>query len=122
MLGNQTATKGEKSDCSAITPKILSKNTKTMAIQIQTAKLTPMPPRRFMEDTATAMIVRIKTETGKLHFRYKTNLKRPTFEEPLASSLAINCFKSLYILVSAAYITGIKSSASKENSVSLVAS
>ena len=60
-----------------------------MAIQIPTAKLTPIPPRLLIEETATAIIVKINTETGKLHFLYKTNLKRPTFEEPLASSLLL---------------------------------
>ncbi len=69
-FGNQTAISGGKSDCSAITPKILSKNTKTMAIHIPTAKLTPIPPRRFIEDTATAIMVKINTETGKLPVQY----------------------------------------------------
>ena len=102
ILGNQTAIIGLKSDCSAITPNILSKNTKTIEIQIPIARLTPIPPRRFIEETATAIIVNMNTETGKLHFLYNTNLNLPTFEDPLASSFSIKRYKSPYILVSAA--------------------
>ena len=72
-LGNHTAIIGGKLDCSAMTPKILSKKTKTMAIQTPTAKFTPIPPRLFMDETATAIMVKMKTETGKLHFLNKTN-------------------------------------------------
>ena len=45
-----------------------------MAIQIPNARLIPMPPRRLIDETATAIIVRINTETGKLHFLYLTSL------------------------------------------------
>ena len=44
-------------------PKILSKNTKAKARIIPIAKLTPIPPRRFIEETDTAIIVKIKAET-----------------------------------------------------------
>src|SRR5690606_21223263 len=96
-----TATKGEKSDWEARTPNILSKNTKTMAIQIPKAKFTPIPPRRFMEETATAIMVKINTETGKLHFLYFTNLYLLMYEDPLCSSFLINLFNSPYGRVSA---------------------
>ena len=72
IFGNHTATNGEKLDCSAITPKILSKKTYTMAIVIPNARFTPIPPRRLIEDTATAITVNINTETGRLHFLYFT--------------------------------------------------
>ena len=74
ILENQTANNGEKSDCAAMVPKILSKNTNIMAIQIPKARFTPIPPLRFLEDTATAIIVKINTDTGKLHFLYNSNL------------------------------------------------
>ena len=93
-FGNHTATNGGKSDWAAITPNILSKNTNTMAMQMPKAKLTPMPPRRFMEDTATAIIVNINTETGKLHLRYKTSSYLPIFVDPRCFSFSMNRFKS----------------------------
>ena len=68
IFGSQTANKGLKSDCEASVPKILSKKTNTIAILIPIARFTPIPPRRFLEDTATAIIVKMKTDTGKLHF------------------------------------------------------
>ena len=92
-FGNHTATNGGKSDWAAITPKILSKNTKTMAIQIPKARFTPIPPRRFIDETATAIMVNIKTETGKLHFLYSTNSYLPIFEEPRCFSFSIKLFK-----------------------------
>ena len=74
-LGNQTAINGGKSDCSAITPKILSKKTKTMAIQIPTARLIPIPPRLLIDDTATAMIVKIKNRNGQTPFSIQTQFE-----------------------------------------------
>lgn len=41
-------------------------------MQIPIAKLIPIPPLLFIEDTATAIIVRINAEIGKLNFLYKT--------------------------------------------------
>ena len=41
-----------------------------MAMTIPKAKLTPIPPLRLIDETATAIMVRINTETGKLHFLY----------------------------------------------------
>ena len=67
MFGNHTAINGEKVDCSAIVPKTLSKKIKIKARVIPTARFTPIPPRRFLEETATAIIVRIKADTGVLH-------------------------------------------------------
>ena len=68
IFGNQTAIIGFIVDFSAKAPKILSKKTKAKAIAIPIAKLIPIPPRRFIEDTASAIIVRINAETGKLYF------------------------------------------------------
>ena len=59
ILGNQTAIIGEKFDCSAITPKTLSKKTYIIAITIPKAKFTPIPPRRLIDETETAIIVSI---------------------------------------------------------------
>ena len=67
MFGNQVATIGEKLLCSAIVPNILSKKINIIPIAIPRAKFTPMPPLRFIDDTATAIMVRIKTDIGKLH-------------------------------------------------------
>ena len=72
MFGVHTARKGETVAFSARTPKILSKNTNENANKIPTAKLTPIPPRRFIEETATAMMVKINAETGILYFLYNT--------------------------------------------------
>ena len=72
ILGNHTANMGGILDFSANTPKILSKNTKANASAIPMAKFVPIPPLRFIEDTATAIIVRINAETGTLYFLYKT--------------------------------------------------
>jgi hypothetical protein len=48
------------------TPKILSKKIKRNPKLIPKAKLTPIPPLRLKEETATAIIVRIKAEIGIL--------------------------------------------------------
>ena len=72
MLGIQTAKSGGILDFSAKTPKILSKKIKVKASPIPIARFIPIPPRRFIEETATAIIVRIKAETGILYFLYKT--------------------------------------------------
>ena len=64
----RTTIMGEKFDCWAMTPNTLSKNTKIIAIKIPKARFTPMPPRRFIDETATAIIVKINIDTGKLHF------------------------------------------------------
>ena len=72
ILGSQTAIIGFILDFSANAPKILSKKTKANAIAIPIAKLIPMPPRRFIEETASAIMVRINAETGKLYFLYNT--------------------------------------------------
>jgi len=67
ILGNHTAIKGEKVDCSAMVPKTLSKKIKMKARHIPTARFTPIPPLLLNEETATAIIVRIKAEIGMLH-------------------------------------------------------
>ena len=72
MLGNHTANSGEKEDFSAMVPNILSKKTKANAMAIPMARLVPIPPLRFIAETETAIIVRIKAETGTLYFLYKT--------------------------------------------------
>lgn len=68
ILGNQTANRGFIADFSANAPNILSKKTNKNAIAIPMAKLIPIPPRRFIEDTARAIIVRINAEIGRLYF------------------------------------------------------
>ncbi len=67
IFGAQEATKGEKSLLAARVPNILSKKINTIPMAIPMARLTPIPPRRFTEETATAMIVNMYAETGKLH-------------------------------------------------------
>ena len=67
-LGNHTAINGGKSDCSAMTPKTLSKNTKTMAIQMPTARFTPIPPLLFIDETATAIMVNMKQKRANSIF------------------------------------------------------
>ena len=67
-LGIHTAISGGIADSSAKTPKILSKNMKANASRIPMARLIPIPPRRFMEETATAIIVKINAEIGTLYF------------------------------------------------------
>ena len=74
ILGIQTAIIGGIVDDSAITPKIFSKNTKENDKRIPIAKFIPIPPRRFIEETATAIIVNINAETGTLYFLYKTSI------------------------------------------------
>ena len=59
-------------DFSARAPNILSKNTNANAIAIPIAKLIPIPPLRFIEETASAIMVNINAETGKLYFLYNT--------------------------------------------------
>jgi len=72
ILGSHTANNGEKEDFSAMVPKILSKKTNANAMAIPIAKLVPIPPLRFIAETETAIIVRIKAETGTLYFLYNT--------------------------------------------------
>ena len=72
MLGIQTAIMGATLDFAANTPKTLSIKTKAKASKIPMVKFIPIPPRRFMEDTATAIIVKINADTGILYFLYKT--------------------------------------------------
>jgi hypothetical protein len=67
-LGNQTAIKGEMLDFSAKVPNTLSIKIKTKAMTIPMAKLIPIPPLRFMDETATAIMVNMNAETGKLNF------------------------------------------------------
>ena len=55
IFGNQTANNGGKLDFSANVPKILSKNTNEKATAIPMAKLNPIPPLRFIDETATAI-------------------------------------------------------------------
>lgn len=93
-FGNQTAINGEKSDCAAMVPKTLSKNTNIIAIVMPKARFTPIPPLLLIEDTATAIIVKMNTETGKLHFLYNSSLYLPMLEEPRFSSRVIKRFKS----------------------------
>jgi len=73
-LGIKTAMRGEKPDCSARVPNTLSKKMKIKATPIPKARLIPMPPRRFAEDTATPMMVRIKAVTGKAQRLYFTRM------------------------------------------------
>ena len=68
MFGNHTAKKGGILDFSANVPNTLSKKIKVKAITIPIAKLIPIPPLRFIEDTATAIMVKINAEIGKLNF------------------------------------------------------
>ena len=56
IFGNQTANNGGKLDFSATVPNILSKKTNEKATAIPMAKLSPIPPLRFIDETATAMI------------------------------------------------------------------
>ena len=72
MFGSHTATRGENADFSAITPKTLSRKTNENATAIPIARLTPIPPLRFIDETDTAIIVNINAETGTLYFLYKT--------------------------------------------------
>ena len=73
MLGIITANNGEKPDCSARVPNTLSKKINTKAIKIPNAKLAPIPPRLFTEETDTAIIVKIKAVNGKAHLLYFTS-------------------------------------------------
>ena len=68
ILGVHTAIIGERLDFSANTPNILSINTNEKANPIPSAKLSPIPPLLFMAETATAIIVSINAETGRLYF------------------------------------------------------
>ena len=71
-FGNHTAIKGVMVDFSAKAPNILSKNTKANAIPIPIAKLIPIPPLRFIEEKASAIMVSINADTGRLYFLYNT--------------------------------------------------
>ena len=71
-FGIQTAIKGETDDLLAKTPKILSIKIYPKANKIPIARLIPIPPRRFIDETATAIIVKMNAETGTLNFLYKT--------------------------------------------------
>jgi hypothetical protein len=94
VFGIQTAIKAGMLDFSAKTPKILSKNTKAKASKIPRAKFIPIPPRRFIEETATAIMVRINAETGMLYFLYKTTRYTLILAEPRLRSLAIKSVSS----------------------------
>ena len=72
ILGNHTANTGETLDFSAKTPQILSKKTKAKASAIPMARLSPIPPLRFIDETATAIMVSINAEIGMLYFLYRT--------------------------------------------------
>ena len=73
MRGNQAARNGEKVDLLTITPKILSKKIKRKPKLIPNAKLTPIPPLRLKEETATAIKVKINDEIGILHLLCRIN-------------------------------------------------
>ena len=65
-MGSQAARAGEKFDLATKTPKILSKKMKINPRRIPKAKLTPIPPLRLKDETATAIMVNTKAEIGKL--------------------------------------------------------
>ena len=65
--------KGENVDLLTITPKILSKKIKRKPKLIPNAKLTPIPPLRLKDETATAINVKINDEIGILHLLCLTN-------------------------------------------------
>ena len=94
IFGVQTANNGGAVEASASTPKTLSKNTKPKARIIPIARFIPIPPRRFMEETETAIIVKINAETGILYFLYNTTKYVLILEEPLSLSLSIKLFNS----------------------------
>jgi hypothetical protein len=71
-LGNHTAKSGGMLDFSAIVPNTLSKKMNVKASAIPIARLTPIPPLRFIDDTATAIMVNINADTGILYFLYFT--------------------------------------------------
>ena len=64
--GSHAASAGEKLDLATSTPKILSKKMKIKPKAIPRARLTPIPPRRLKDATATAITVNINAETGML--------------------------------------------------------
>jgi hypothetical protein len=64
-LGNQTANIGGILDFSANTQRFYQKQRQSQCNPI--AKLVPIPPRRFIAETA-AIMVRINAETGTLYF------------------------------------------------------
>ena len=68
IFGVHTAKRGGTVAFSASTPKTLSKKINANANIIPIAKLVPIPPRLFIEETATAIMVKIKAETGILYF------------------------------------------------------
>src|SRR5690554_7554107 len=70
------------------------------AIAIPNAKLTPIPPLRLVDDTATAIMVSINAETGTLYFLYLTTKYELIFDEPRILSRSINLFNSLSCIVS----------------------
>ena len=70
--GNHAAITGGKLDLLTITPKILSKKIKRKPRVIPKARLTPIPPRRLNEETATAIKVKMKAEIGMLHLLCRT--------------------------------------------------
>lgn len=63
----ETAQNGESPDFSDKIPKTLSKKTYEKPIKIPNAKLIPIPPRRFTEETATPMKVRINAVKTNAH-------------------------------------------------------
>ena len=113
VLGIQTAMKAGILDFSAKTPKIFSKNTKAKASKMPSAKFIPIPPRRFIEETATAIMVKMKAETGMLYFLYNTTRYTLIFAEPRWRYFSIKSVSSNNDKVSATYTVGVKSSNSK---------
>ncbi len=67
ILRSHTTTQGSKSACTAKVPKTLSIKIEPKVKAIPSVKLIPIPPRLFIEDTATPIIVSINTEIGILH-------------------------------------------------------
>ena len=59
---------------------------------IPKAKLTPIPPRRLNEETATAIKVKIKAEIGILHLLCRTKRWLLIKEDPLCFSSSIKLF------------------------------
>jgi len=66
-IGSQAAIAGGKLDLATKTLKILSKKIKINPSKIPKARLTPIPPLRLKEETATAIMVNTKAETGRLY-------------------------------------------------------
>ena len=93
IFGNQTATKGGKSDCSAITPNTLSKKHIDHGNTDSDGEINSHPTTTLYRRYCNCYDGKYKyRHRRRLHFLYLTTSYRPMLEDPRAFSFSIKSF------------------------------